>query len=265
MAAVASINGLSLASLKTYSGLAAASLKTWNGLDATTSSWIPTDVAGLQLWLKADSLALNDGDRIATWADQSGMGNNATASSGDQPTYKTSVINSKPVARFAVSGTEGMHGSIVLTSTTCTAFAVCTITSSSQNYARILSLSNTTSLDYNSAARAAAILRIGTNATVGAYRNNAENSKGTISYGTFFVVVSVYDGTNNTVYINGTAQTAVGSTGTFNVADYGLGRESTSLASLLDGDIAECGCYNSALGTTDRGNLTTYLKNKYGL
>lgn len=60
----------------------------------------PDQITGLHLWLKADSLSLNDGDAIATWSDSSGNGHDGTQGTGSrQPTFKTGIINGKPVVR----------------------------------------------------------------------------------------------------------------------------------------------------------------------
>jgi hypothetical protein len=58
----------------------------------------PTDISGLTLWLKADvGAGTNDGDRVSTWTDQSGSGNNSTQStSSRRPTYKTGIKNGLP-------------------------------------------------------------------------------------------------------------------------------------------------------------------------
>jgi hypothetical protein len=63
----------------------------------------PSTVAGLKLWLKADSLALADGAAVTTWTDSSGNGNNATAVGA--PVFKTNILNGKPVIRFV--GVQG--------------------------------------------------------------------------------------------------------------------------------------------------------------
>jgi hypothetical protein len=61
----------------------------------------PSDISGLKLWLKADALALSDNDPVASWTDSSGQGNHATQSSGGaKPTFKTNIVNSKPIIRF---------------------------------------------------------------------------------------------------------------------------------------------------------------------
>ncbi|MBL7892551.1 MAG: hypothetical protein JNL63_07970, partial [Bacteroidia bacterium] len=63
-----------------------------------------------KLWLKADANVYSDagttlavdGSLVQQWNDKSGNTNNASqATSGNRPTYKTSIINSKPVLRFS--------------------------------------------------------------------------------------------------------------------------------------------------------------------
>jgi len=58
----------------------------------------PTSLAGLRMWLRADSMITADAATVTSWADQSTIGNNATAVSA--PTYRTSIINSRPVVRL---------------------------------------------------------------------------------------------------------------------------------------------------------------------
>lgn len=61
----------------------------------------PDSLPNLALWIKADSLALNDGDPVGTWADSSGNGQNAAQSTGTRkPTYKTGTVNGFPSVRF---------------------------------------------------------------------------------------------------------------------------------------------------------------------
>lgn len=66
----------------------------------------PTDLANLELWLKADAITgLSNGDQITTvWPDSSGNGRDATAvagSSGEKPTWQaTGGPNSKPAVKF---------------------------------------------------------------------------------------------------------------------------------------------------------------------
>lgn len=64
-------------------------------------AFTPPDVAGLAAWLKADSLALSNGDPVATWTDSSGNSRNAAqATSGLRPTFEASSVNGLPSVRF---------------------------------------------------------------------------------------------------------------------------------------------------------------------
>jgi len=64
-------------------------------------TFLPSQISGLRLWLKADALVLNDGDAVGTWVDQSGNANDATqATAANKPTYKAGIVNGKPVVRF---------------------------------------------------------------------------------------------------------------------------------------------------------------------
>ncbi len=64
------------------------------------STFVPSDLDGLELWLRAGAITAADSDSIQTWEDQSGNGNNATqATESKRPVYKTGIINGKPVLR----------------------------------------------------------------------------------------------------------------------------------------------------------------------
>src|ERR1041384_4461189 len=55
----------------------------------------------LSLWLKADAGVTTNASGISLWADQSGLGNDATASSaGVEPQWIQNTLNGKPVVRL---------------------------------------------------------------------------------------------------------------------------------------------------------------------
>jgi len=66
------------------------------------AAFSPASIAGLKLWLDASQITgLNDGDAVATWSDLSGQSNSLTQGTASQkPTYKTNILNGKPVVRF---------------------------------------------------------------------------------------------------------------------------------------------------------------------
>lgn len=81
-------------------------LRSGTGLAATgggrITPWEPGDLAGMILWLRADSLTgAVDGDPIALWSDESGYTRNAVqATTGKYPLYRPNIVNGLPVLRF---------------------------------------------------------------------------------------------------------------------------------------------------------------------
>ena len=69
-----------------------------NSLILATRYFRPGDLSGLQVWLKADSLVLNNLDTVTYWPDSSG--NSHDASGGVSPSYRTGTLNGRPVMNF---------------------------------------------------------------------------------------------------------------------------------------------------------------------
>lgn len=74
----------------------------WESGGRTSTVFSPSQIVGLELWLKADAITgLNDADPVTTWPDSSGKGRDATQSvGGNKPAYKVNIVNGKPVVRF---------------------------------------------------------------------------------------------------------------------------------------------------------------------
>ena len=70
-------------------------------IDAVGVAVQPTDMSGLTLWLKADTMSHPDATAIATWPDSSGNGRNFTNGTGAaQPIFVTNFLNGLPVVSF---------------------------------------------------------------------------------------------------------------------------------------------------------------------
>ncbi len=81
-----------------------------------------------------------------------------------------------------------------------------------------------------------------------------------------FILSTKFDGTNNTVYYNGTAQTAVASTGNFNIDKVLIGcRRHNGYYSPYKGNIAEFIVFERALSDQERNDITQYLSLKWGI
>ena len=239
-------------------------------------SWDPSQLSSLAAWYKADAITgLSDGDPVSTWSDESASGWDATASSTDRPTYKTSILNGLPVVRFngtdhylalgAVDASRNVSGStiyaVLQTDVTAATFrcwwftGIAGSTSSARTLANLSSVARIggRTLDSDSFAS----VSVTTNVPVSSWVLHGgvfDNANGTMAQ---FVQASA----------NGTA--SLGSSGTTsNTASsavmIGTNGNASSTA-FFDGDIAEIVFAHQALGTTDREKLEGYLAHKWGL
>jgi hypothetical protein len=229
-----------------------------------SSAFDPSTITGLKLWLKADSLALTDGASVNTWTDSSGLNNDFT-SVVSAPTFKTNIVNGKPVIRF--NGTnQGLAnttaGIIPTGSTFHTIFGVVSAASTSAGDHDIF--------DTGSAGGGAVYFRRN-----GANAVHVHNSAGYvfcqdtggIVAGAWNVLTADWNGSNIHIWRNGTLKDTTGATlltvtGTLN--SVGIDTIDSNI-NFWDGDIAEILIYNSALSSTDRGNVETYLISKYAI
>ena len=242
------------------------------GAQATSDTEIqPDDVEGLKLWLKADALTgLSDGDTVTTWADSSGLGNDATQSDGSKkPIYKVSIINGKPVLRFdgvndilataAVANSNDAATVIIVAKvTTKTAYGhfVCygTNLSGSWNFRQTgttgrLTLSNGE-----------------TNIGAGAINDSTPDGTTADLQGQGFKVLAgdVTSGNLWTIWENGGEKDTATETFTLSASEVLTVGGRPDLG-FLNGDIAEVIVFNSALSVSNREGIQTYLGNKYGI
>lgn len=214
----------------------------------------------LKVWLS------DTGASAGTWSDMSGNGNHATqGTAGMQPAIVTNSINGHQVRRF--DGTNDyLNGALSVTGTTMTVIAVLSLNSASAAFGRVVSTGATNTADEDNAARAAAILRVG-GTSVSAFRGASQKSTGTIVYDTPVIVTSKFDVAMHTLYLNGVAQVAVGSVGTFTISAYRLGASllDADTGSFFKGDLAEVLAYSDSLTNGNRQTVEAYLAAKYGI
>lgn len=232
----------------------------------------PTDIAGCELWLDAEqgvysdagtTLAVNN-DAVYQWNDQSGNANHVTqVTSGNRPTLKTAGINSKNSIEFA--DPEFMDSSTPVVSAPNTIFAVHVMTSSDTNGGVI----------WDSDANVRHAFFWNNAGSPDSFRAAAVNNEDTI-IGTSggkhlfeYVTAVTYNGASSSIYMNG-ADVGDGSVdlGSNNLDGITLGTLRAGLGGgnyYLNGQIAEVIVYDSALSTTDRETVQTYLANKWGI
>lgn len=262
-----------LAAIALASALCAAMVQRPANLgSAGAGSFSPSDISGLKLWLKADALALSDGDKVGTWTDSSSAANNATASGTDRPTYKTGIVNSKPSVRFTSANSEhmatgsnvGISGNFaatvfVVTKPTSSSVAMCPVGMGNTGVDKRFSLvgagvnSGKYSVSYGS----------------GDWWNDT-TTVDTAAFHTICIKKSAgAENTTTTIYKDGTAGSNNGSsdTATPNLTDapVALGTLGADIVnSNYDGDIAEVIIYDTALSDGNRNSVEGYLRTKYG-
>jgi len=208
--------------------------------------FVPTDIAGCQLWLAANNIVgLSNSDPVATWADESGNGNDVTqASSGQRPIYETSVLNGLPVVSF-----DGVNDTLE-----CAAFSITSpytffIVPKQNNSSNLVPISGGgTTYVYNGDGRLGGGASIGPNATM-------------TQWNILCYMVNTYPA-DCKIYLNGTlAATGVTNAGSF--TDLLIG--SLFGAFWFNGSFAEIIFYDTELGATDRQAVEVYLASKYAL
>lgn len=215
----------------------------------------PDTISGLSLWLKADALALSDGAAVATWTDSSSNGFNATqASAGSRPTYRTNIVNGKPVVRF--NGTSNFMTTSGAINGPMTVFYVASSTASVGTYLFDgIDSSRRVGALYGSGP----LMEIftGLNASP-VFGTAAETSGGFRDYEYAFNI------TGTSYRQNGASQPiGTGNTGNGGVAGFTVGARYTQ-DNVINSDIAEMIVYNRVLNDNERKSVEKYISAKYG-
>lgn len=227
--------------------------------------------SGLAAWYKADAIAgLSDGDAVSSWVDSSGNGNTATqATPANQPTWKTSIVNGKPVVRFMASGADYLNLPNFMSAFTAgEVFIVLKPTADpngTNTYTGIWNFNNPTQYPSHYTWSANGFIYEGFGTTV--RKTVGDPSKTTKAWRLYNVASAAGDYTvrydsdplyhtaTNTVYFPTTPRLggALGTTDHIWVNLY------------LDGDIAEVLIFNTTLSSGSRSAVESYLCTKYDL
>lgn len=253
-----------------------------HGLTSGGGGFTPASLTGLIGWYKSDagvyvdagSTLATNGQTVQQWNDQSGVGNHLSqATSARRPTYTTGLLNGLPGIVFVVANVQWIaNQAIALGGTTASAFVVAKTPSPGTNADRVVTFTATgQGLDFNNTG-SGIFLFSASSTSISGYRNSGALSNGTVVANTFMQLGSIYDGTNNTVYLGGTAQTPVANTSTFAATGaLGIGGGvqtppgSTSGDSTMDGTICEIVFTNTALSSGDRSSLNSYFTSRWGV
>lgn len=219
------------------------------------AAFTPASIAGLQLWVEADSGTgtTTDGTAVGTWTDQSGQGHHLTqATAGSQPVYKTNILNGKPVVRF-----DGVDDFLTVTFTQSQPIHAFVVTQF-----RTARTGNNTIMDGGGDGWARIYWFSSTQ--VGLYATANQQPNLTVAMlNTFHVLSALFNGASSELRADG-GTAVVGDPGT--TAPGGLTLGGRGGLGLEPGavDIAACIAYSGILSTTNRQAVESYLKGKYG-
>jgi len=231
----------------------------------------PTDLTGLSLWLKADAGVTLSGANVTVWADQSGNGNNASANSGQEPTFISSFSNSKPAIEFDGQGQiVEIADANSLGFLNMSSFIVLSYLGQGTGN-NIVYLKNA---DNGSPTDPAMYGLVATNGGVVSF---SQNVGGWSDYPTQIditdsvpkILSMTYNGTDQNIYSNGDFQNTFNiggniatSTGLLQIGGY---NQSFDASEYFYGQIAEVIMYNRAITTPERQQVEAYLNAKYAI
>lgn len=242
---------------------------------AASGSTSPSDISGLVLWLKPESLSGSDGTQISSWADSSGNSYTVEQTvAGDRPVMTNNVIGTFEAAYFdtsdrlavtsagALDATRNKSGHTVFIVMQTVATPVAgnyfywNSTDTAANNRATLAFNTTTT--YRSTAR-----RLDADASF-----NSDSGDATV-LASPKLLCCIWDWANSDfkTWVNGTANIndttfgTDGSTSDTASAAYQLGGRS----SYFDGWTCEWIVYNRALNDTERQAVESYINTKYAL
>ena len=244
------------------------------GNRVSSSAFSPSDIAGLQLWLKSDAGVLDasdtpitaDNTQVKTWQDQSGNGLDAVQANGAlRPVWRNAAngINGNPAVYFA----SDIMATANLTAGVYTIFVVHKATAHGLVYERGVSVnSHDGEYLYTSTGTTIAVRR-----TDGSARISSKNYTSSWGIGgNTLTTCHQFDGTHagNTLRVNGSdislSSAASNNPGTNNATNaLYIGARSGRVAPIT-GFIAEIIYYNSVLPLADVLKVEGYLIDKWG-
>jgi len=226
-------------------------------------------LTNLQGWWKADAgvysdagtTACVDNDPVYQWSDQSGNGRHFSQSNAAyRPTFKTGIVNAKPVIRFSSAGaTDAMTNGYTFAS-----FA----TASEFTFFSVAKWSNAGSLwsETNNY-----VIQYHTGTTIDDYNNDGTYDIAQKACALSTWVIVTYQHFGGVIYtgVNDTRAASLGSTASGNTAALSgapvLGYNFSIGSNPFNGDVAEIAAYNVGLGEENRKSIERYLAAKYGI
>jgi hypothetical protein len=200
---------------------------------------------------------LADGDPVSTWTDSSINGNNATMTGSNRPTFKTNIVNGKPVVRFTSAGLSKL--TLATSISGASPWCMFAVMKQATAAGSVMALGGASGSDELWGLLAA-------NDSTVYLRDRLGYNNGTNPVpATFQVLTGLSSGGSKTVWINGTSISLSGAALANSLDFTVIGYRAITSPLYGDGDIAEIIIYNASLSSTDRANIEKYLGTKYGI
>jgi hypothetical protein len=237
---------------------------------AFAAPWTPANIT-TALWVDANdsSTITESGGVVSQWDDKSGNARHlAQAFSFQNPTYDATGFNSLPTIKGLASSFQRLRttGNVSGFSggSSLWGIAVGTMESGTSTNGRLFSFGAVGLDDWNAVPRTLLIgRRIATN-SLEAFRNSSSLSTANISLDTPSIFGSVFNGTNHIFYLDGTAASAVSSTGNFtSTPQLTIFNDSTNAG--WTGKCSEFILGDTTLSSADRERIEGYLAHKWAL
>lgn len=229
--------------------------------------FLPSNIAGLSLWLKADAgvfedsakttSATDDGDVVGAWEDQSGNSNDVLqTTTADKPLLKLNIVNSKPVIRFDGTNDDLSIGSFVAElSQPNTIFVVIEVRNLNNDAFWVFDGQDIVGSQNELRAQTA------TDPDIWAIIAGASLTGGDIIRDEIILIGAKYDGGDSEIKQNDVV-TASGNAGTEGLDGFRIGSRRNN-TSYFDGDVAEVLIYNVNLSTLERQQVEDYFNSRY--
>ena len=238
------------------------------GFESNLSGWnagvLPSDIAGLKAWYKADAITgHSDGDAISSWSDSSGNGLNLSQASGtNQPLYKTNILNGQPVLRFDGSNDYMNNTSISGFSNAASIFLLQVV--------RGNQCGGSYELGVNSGVNTGISNIPWCGSTMYSRFSSPGGGDTTWAFTPPYTdeISQVYSGSAHTsnTWENGVSKSSRAANATFSTAPNTLTLGALTPTNYwLQDDIGEFILYNTAVSDSDRAQIESYIQNKYGL
>jgi hypothetical protein len=216
--------------------------------------------SGLGVWLDAQTITQANGSYVYSWADQSGLANDANAPWIDPnwaPTYVTNAINGQSVLRFGLgTNNQLVTASGALTGSTMTAFMV--YKNRAPAYGQgMAAFGPSMFMHANGGGSGGTLYQDGNWATPmgsGSFVPNAVFGLNTVAF----------NGASSLIKMNGSVACSGDMTGYYSGGGLRLGARPNT-AGPAPVDIAEVIVYNRALSAAEENSVGAYLESKYGL